>query len=686
MREVTVDGKTAWLVDHPSDWLVLPILRLTVPVSIERGMTGRENRRPAGATLRAEMEWQSVLPAAAAQSLLSGLQAYAGVPLIVPVWPLATCAGDPEELALVGGLLVAWRKEATEWAIGSSIGDPTAWEWIAPAIVGAFGRAPEAFALSPELFRVSFSVQEDGPAAYALTPPAYTFLPGPSLPDGTHPSVFPWPVNWTNATRAATADLEIDRRDLGPGRESASAIYPQEAERPVEGLITLSGSTDIALFLAWWFQEGGNAAGHWTSSLAAPTRLVADSLAGATQLTVAAAGALQPELAILLHTSYGPTEAARIASVAGNQVTLAAPLANAWEADEAVLMPLMLARHARAVVELTFYSLGLAETRMAWREVSAEDVLPVDEVRGSTIGRLPERAWLYTLHMDRIGAVSTERFTSYEDDLVSAGEFFVSRPCDHSEIRQTIRLDRDEITLSLRWWPGCPLSAFLPGKLDTLVRLVIEACEPKNGQGLNPRQRFNGQITGVEFDGPYLQASAAGASSLFDRQVPALLFSRICNWDVYGRGCGLAKADWQFFAQVQSVVGTRLVLHNFTAPTGTGGVMPPGLNTQVDWFALGILARGDGLSASFISRSSTFSAGILTVELDRSLSPQVIPGATVSLVPGCDGRSATCRAYVAVSNPEGKFNNFARFGAFPEIPETNPVVQPMGTPTGGGKK
>jgi hypothetical protein len=192
---------------------------------------------------------------------------------------------------------------------------------------------------------------------------------------------------------------------------------------------------------------------------------------------------------------------------------------------------------------------------------------------------------------------------------------------------------------------------------------------------------FAGQITGVEFDGPFLSASAAGASSLFDRSVPALLFEQTCNWDVYGRGCGLDRDDWTFTAQVSAVGGGSLTIKNVTPPAGS----VPGFGFA-DWFALGIVSRSDRKGAAFIARSSILSAGFITLELDRALSPAVTIGDTVLVVPGCDGRSSTCRAWNEATNPDGKFGNFTRFGGFPEIPRTNPIVQPISSNTGGGKK
>jgi hypothetical protein len=52
-------------------------------------------------------------------------------------------------------------------------------------------------------------------------------------------------------------------------------------------------------------------------------------------------------------------------------------------------------------------------------------------------------------------------------------------------------------------------------------------------------------------------------------------------------------------------------------------------------------------------------------------------GEDVIVVPGCDNRPETCKAYHVDDNPTGKFNNFGRFAGLPEIPDKNPAFQPL---------
>ena len=697
MIPFTLNGTPVWLVDHLPHWDTPVSLRMEVPSSQERGLTGREFRRNLGATLRTRLRWDSVLKADDLASFLAGLKALKQSPLIAPVWPLAVPADQMPPR--VDGLLVAWRGGGVsplEWGLDTAIGDPGNWEWIAPAIHGFFDKVPEPDSIHPELARVEFSVLEDGPAQYALDPPSYVWPVGPALPDTVATLVFPWAVNWSRPVHAGGAVYEIDRQEIGPGRERARVYYEQNAERPVAGRLTLPDADSIAKFIAWWLRQGGDASAHWAPAQIQPVRLAADAAMGATTLSITPASNWGPDTyAIGLSRSYGPEpEYARILSVAGGTVNLSAPLAIAWDKEETVLVPLVLARHRSPSIELDFITASTAQAEVQWREVGAEGILAEGEDRGETIGRGPERAWLYTITTTRGGGASeSQYFTSYERPVTLSGTIHEARVADHTEIRQSVILDREEITLNLRWWEDCPLELFMPGELVARMRLEVRVGDVNTLGVVDPstvRTIFCGDITSAQFDGPLLSATAAGASALFDRQVPALVMQRVCNWTVYESGCRLLRTDWTFTAIVVSVAGTTLTLNTFAHPGG----LPPGFGTFADWFALGTLADATGENV-FILRSTAIAGGQMTLEVDREFDTTPLAGAVMTLVPGCDGRDVTCRPHTSdpgVSqadwkNPEGKFNNFVNFGGFPQLPDTVPTLQPSPIPnTGSGKK
>jgi hypothetical protein len=116
-----------------------------------------------------------------------------------------------------------------------------------------------------------------------------------------------------------------------------------------------------------------------------------------------------------------------------------------------------------------------------------------------------------------------------------------------------------------------------------------------------------------------------------------------------------------------SVTGNQVVLKSWSR---TGG-LPTGWGFA-DYFALGYLERTlEGVTERWtILASSAFASPLITITLDRPASWTADQAVTV--VPGCDGRPETCRAYDGGTNPTGKFGNYTRFGGFPFVPPSDP--------------
>jgi hypothetical protein len=108
---------------------------------------------------------------------------------------------------------------------------------------------------------------------------------------------------------------------------------------------------------------------------------------------------------------------------------------------------------------------------MAWRELSEEYAPLEGEVRGESIGAGTTTTWLYQFTVDVCGTQTVYRYTSYERDVFAAGYTWTAVPIQHSEIRSSIALDRDEVSLDGRIL--APLLEFLPGRLTGRVLLEI---------------------------------------------------------------------------------------------------------------------------------------------------------------------------------------------------------------------
>jgi uncharacterized phage protein (TIGR02218 family) len=269
------------------------------------------------------------------------------------------------------------------------------------------------------------------------------------------------------------------------------------------------------------------------------------------------------------------------------------------------------------------------------------------------------------------------RSTSHERDITASSFTWTARPgLSHGEIRRSLRLERDEVTLKGRVWAGSPLLQFLPGQLRAMIRLAIYECVVDSaGIGASVVQVFAGEVSKCPFDGPEFAAAASGLYSLFDRPAFPLRIQRTCNATVFSPLCGLVAADWTFTATVVSATATTLTLGSFSRPGG----LPAGFGFE-HWFALGVAQRTvAGVPERHLIAGSTAidGNGRIVLTLSRVIPGTVQAGDTWTVLPGCDGYPETCRAWHTTTNPKGKFNHFADFKGFPEMPDKDPAFQPL---------
>ncbi len=672
----TYNAGPIFVLPYGPDWSHGVDLSVSVPSDRSRGQTGREERRALGHTLRCLMDWKARLDRAKANALRTALEQIGGTPVVTPAWPFAMPFEGWSSAPVSGGLVLAWTKGWATWTLTTPGALAGTWDFVAPALWG-FLEADSGKSDGADAVNVRFRFEEDGPAGYALAPAAQSWTSGPALNDGATPPVFPFRVDWNNGPKPGLPELQVDREKSGPARESAVTFYPQFSERPQDGMIALTNRAQVGRFLSWWQSVRGAVGSHMVTTLTTVTTLALDAAAGTSSLTVADGSALGGPRLVELRSGSG-SEVVRVTAVSGNTLTLSAPLSRGWNAATTGISLAMLARHSKSTVDLRFIGPNLAQVRVAWREVAAEVWPAVGETRGSTIGAQPVPAWLYEITEDFGGGVTAvHRATNHERTVTAASHSWTSRPgLSHGEIRRSLRLDRDEVTLKGRWWDGCPFAQFLPGRLAALVRLAIYECSVDNvGVGTGLAQKFGGEVTKCPFDGPEFSASASGMYALFDRPSLAYRVQRTCNATVFSPMCGLVEADWAFTATVVSVSGVQLQLGTFVR---TGG-LPAGFGFA-HWFALGYAQRTvGGFPQRFAIAGSTAldGSGRIVLTLDRPVVPAPSAGDSWTVVPGCDGRAVTCKAWDIGTNPQGKFGWFSNFKGFDEMPDKDPAFQPL---------
>lgn len=682
MIQTTYNAATVFVLNDVPDWTNAPQLRVTLPAQKERGLTGREARKPLGETLRCELDWTAILDQAALNLLRDSLQALGDETILCPAWPFALPGADWASAEISGGLLIGWLDDWSDFEIGTSLADPTDWDWVAPLLWGRLAQTPDPGLIGAKYGRVNFSFKEDSDALYALALDAVTFTNGPALADASVPKVFPFSIEWSGAPKSGGAEVLVERTQLGGGRQRAASYFPQSAERLQQGAVLLNGYSEIAELLRWFQDRRACVQAHYVRTEIIVNALAAQSNSGTNTITLEDADALGINRFVEL-TDGLTSEIVRITGIAGEVCTLSANLAHTWAAGTDVRLA-MLARHAREELTLEFTSPELARVSLTWRELPAEYTVGSGETRGTTLGATNTKAFLYLVTLDWNGATEVHRFTGYERDLTASAQTWTARPVEHGEIRQSLALDRDELTLKARWWSGCPFRKFLPNALDCKVSLKIYECDVSAGNGTNVAQIFGGEITSAPMDGPIISATCAGANALFDRKFPRLLLQRRCNHALFDSGCGLDRADWTATAEVYAVAGATVTLENFTFSGGT----PTGFGFA-HWFALGYIERvvAGVPERHLIFDSAAISSSRILFTLGAAPASAFTVGEDVEVSPGCDGEITTCSAYDNPDNLTGKFDNADQFGGFPLLPDKNPSFQPLKkTDSATGKK
>jgi len=673
MLATTFNGGPAWVIPHAPHWRRDVKLRASVVTKRERSLTAREFRVPLGFSLRCSLRWKALLNRAEMNALRDALRVYDDEPILAPVWPFAV-PGSAWPGPVSGGVIIGFAEDWSSFEINP--GTPSAWEWVAPAIVGRMDIDPPKV-MAPECSEIDWTLDEEGPATWGLEPDSVTWANGPALNDATTPPVFPFEIDWNRAPRTGAPVVEIYRKEIGDApRTKAAARYPHSGALSLSGQVLLRDRAAVAGLLRWWRDRSGDVGPHYVSSEANVTTVTADASAGASSLVVADGAALGSYRFLAL-TDSRRTQYVRVLSIAGNTLTLAAPLAYDVPSETTLVAVAILARHADTDLDIAWESPEVATAKLAWDEVTEEYLPAVGETRGTTLGAGALKGWLYKFTVDRVGSPVVYRFTSYERDLTASAATWSAVPIKHADIRRTVRLDRDEVQIECRQadWAN----EFLPGRLTARVLVDIYECDVSGGTGSNVAQRWSGEVVSLSWEGPFVRATVRGPYTVFDRPAPRVVLQPGCNNALFDSLCRLAKADWTFTAARVSNTGNQVTLGTWAKSGG----LPTGWGFA-DYFALGWIEKGNERFS--IVKSTALSAGQITLTLDRTPSAWS-SGEAVNVIPGCDGMSETCRAYNAGTNPKGKFNNFANFLGFPFVPQKNPsFTPPKRTNDTAGKK
>jgi hypothetical protein len=668
MIAATVNGQDCWILPYAPNTPDSVVLEPSLPVDAQRGLTGASSRRPQGIALRYSLSFTAIIGAADFAALRNASQAAQDEPILVPVWPHAIRVGI-DTATMTGGLTIAWTRGWVTWAINPV--SLASYDFAAPLLYGRFSSPPTEAARNDDKVTTDFAIDEDAPVGYAFAPADGVLAADTTFATagGFAAPIFPFTPEWSTQPQPGMAVTDVERTATGPGRQKATTFYPQTPELTHQAHFRLKTAADAARLIAWWSRRAGIADPHWVAGSQAIGKLSADVAAAATVLNfskpIASFGG---NVYLALFDPSGRMELARILTSTSTSITLAAGLQGAWSAVWTTIAPAMLARHTGDKLSLEYRRADtgwVADCTLAWREVQPEYAPPDGETRGVTLGRLPGAAWFFQVDLDYAGAIASTYLTNWESGAVANSQTWVYNPCDFDKLVQSIDLEDDNCTFTLRWWDGCPWENWMPGALSargflTIFRSDVSAA----GVFSNFRQIWKGELSTPTLEGPDLTVTVIGANALFGRQAPRQVMSPTCGTNLFKPRCGLALADWMVSGVIISIVGQVVTI----GPITHAGGLPPHY-ADADFFALGWAQWTDG--GGLIRRSevlASVSTGVgapadevVALTLGRPLGASV--GATIQAAPGCNRLGPTCR---------GKFNNGLRFRGFEFMPAISP--------------
>lgn len=163
---------------------------------------------------------------------------------------------------------------------------------------------------------------------------------------------------------------------------------------------------------------------------------------------------------------------------------------------------------------------------------------------------------------------------------------------------------------------------------------------------------FSGRIVDVTLSDLTVEINANSAAELLDQQLPRNLFTPGCMWTLYDAGCSLNAASFGTNATIASGSTTSTLLVSGASGQATGR------------FDQGKVRINNGVNAG-VSRAVRKWTNPSTCVIFPPLPQTPNVGDSITLFPGCDRLATTCQT---------KFNNYANFRGFPNIPVPETAV------------
>ncbi|HEV2207300.1 MAG TPA: phage BR0599 family protein [Verrucomicrobiae bacterium] len=665
MKEITLDGLYHYAWVYELDWASGVSVRFRLETDQVASLTKRQERAAFSEALKVtDVQATYCLDQAAAAEVRNALRVLQDTPVRLPFLP-----GVDRCESFLARWYQAWDSGEGAGAVENLafglVADGAGRKHVAPTLLGYLVEPPTFELLTTELVNVGLRWKESADFSERLQVPACEWEEGPRI--GARVVYrFPFAPDWSQSQDAGAVVVDVDRKDVGFRRRSASAAYPQVGSRqPVFGF-TLDGG-EASTLLRFFQDRRGPTEPFWLPCWVGECRLAEDALAADTEITVTDATALGEHRYIILLSAGAPVER-HITDIEGNVLTLDQPLGMDMDAVDTVLSALALVRFSSGELVVKWDSPDCTECQIQFEEVSQEYMVPAGDVYGGTFGPLANTCFLFQLNT----AGQSWYWTNYEKDLNYGGQAYASEDIEFDEIAEGVAWESNEVSVSMRSWVGNPVLSLLARTATDRMELIIARGVP-NDPVIGYTVLFRGWITKADMKGAWLTATAASFGSLFERNVPRTIMQTCDNYALFDAGNRLTRASWTFTARLTAMAGLVLTFDTLTWPQGALPVI------GANYLALGYVERPVTHERVLLVSSTALVAGALTATVSHAFmgAAPVAPEAGWLLVPGYDGLLETAVA---------KFNNAANFGGFPFMPDVNPSLVAMPSNRGGSSK
>ena len=235
------------------------------------------------------------------------------------------------------------------------------------------------------------------------------------------------------------------------------------------------------------------------------------------------------------------------------------------------------------------------------------------------------------------------RYTSYTEDITFGGDIFRTAPIKRSGISYDTNFGNVVLTITAPLLDA--LNAHIANQpIETVHVTVYRALL---SDLTDWEIFFQGSVRTVTIENKVARAVVEANSEILRSRVPIIIFQSECNWDLADGNCGLQEEDLSIEGVVNSITNISYEMTGLSAYAD-------------DYFTGGVATFGTDFR---LITDYDQSSGIITLQVP--FDARVAVGATLDLLPGCDGSPDTCK---------NKFDNFDNYLGMPYIPTTNPVM------------